>query len=350
MQQSADIGAGDKRQRDEHEEREEAQLSLAEPCLAHHVQLGRPEHVLLGSAEHGLLFLVAVGEVKVCREARNKTMRIFRKKTALWRQQEAHQLASAHAQVDQAFAKAKALSEGVQFELLTSCVRDSQWQPASDLERRRVIANKVLATTAVTQSSASASEHSTPARLTILGGTQQNELNRLDSSTVPSRTYVKNPEQIERAKAAKVAEKEQRRRDAADPPYHPGSDFQPDNKAHMDRLSQERERLSQVPQHVSDRTSRWSGTQEFLDIVTQKRLLELDTTSQRMREHFEITTGGVEGECAVWNIGGNPGYNAGPEFLERGLLPRLVRAIGVMVLQSFCVSDCTVLCFVMWLW
>jgi len=263
MQQSADGGAGDKRQRDEHEEREEAQLSLAEPCLAHHVQLGRPEHVLLGSAEHGLLFLVAVGEVKVCREARNKTMRIFRKKTALWRQQEAHQLASAHAQVDQAFAKAKALSEGVQFELLTSCVRDSQWQPASDLERRRVIANKVLATTAVTQSSASASEHSTPARLTILGGTQQNELKRLDSSTVPSRTYVKNPEQIERAKAAKVAEKEQRRRDAADPPYHPGSDFQPDNLADRERLSQERERLSQVPQHVSDRTSRWSGTEQF---------------------------------------------------------------------------------------
>ena len=109
MQQSADIGAGDKRQRDEHEEREEAQLSLAEPCLAHHVQLGRPEHVLLGSAEHGLLFLVAVGEVKVCREARNKTMRIFRKKPALWRQQEAHQLASAHAQVFSFWSKRKIL-------------------------------------------------------------------------------------------------------------------------------------------------------------------------------------------------------------------------------------------------
>jgi len=144
MQHSADGGARDKRQRDEHEEREEAQLSVAEPCLVHHEQLGCPEHVLLGSAEHVRLFLAAVEEVKVCRHDRNKMTSIFKRKTAAWCKREAHQLASAHGQVDQAFATAKALSEGIQFELLTSCVHDSQWQPTSDLERRRVIANKVV--------------------------------------------------------------------------------------------------------------------------------------------------------------------------------------------------------------
>jgi len=263
MQHFADSGARDKRQREEREERDEPQLSLADPCLADHVQLGCPEHVQLGSAEHVLLFLAAVGEVKVCREARNKTMTIFRRKTAIWCKHEAHQLASAHAQVDQAFAKAKALSEGIQFELLTSCVHDCQWQPFSDKERKRVIANKTLATTAVTRSSASASGHSTPARRPHAGGTLQYELKMLDSSTRVQPTYVMNPEQIERSKAAKVALDEKRRHDAADPPYHPGSDFQPDNLADRERLSQERERLSQVPQHVSDRTSRWSGTEQF---------------------------------------------------------------------------------------
>ena len=42
MQHFADSGARDKRQREEREEREEPQLSLAEPCLADHVQLGCP--------------------------------------------------------------------------------------------------------------------------------------------------------------------------------------------------------------------------------------------------------------------------------------------------------------------
>jgi len=228
MQHFADSGARDKRQRDEHEEREEPQLSLAEPCLAGHVQLGCPEHVQLGSADHELLFLAAVGEVKVCRDARNKLMAIFRRKTALWCKNEAHQMASAHAQVDQAFAKAKALSEGIQFELLTSCVHDCQWQPFSDKERKR-------AATAVTRSSASASEHSTPARRHYAGGTLQYELKMLDSSTRVASSYVKNPDQIERSKAAVLALQEQRRHDAADPPYHPGGDFQPDNLAHRER-------------------------------------------------------------------------------------------------------------------
>jgi len=347
MKHFADSGARDKRQRDEHEEREEAQLSLAEPCLADHVQLGCPEHVLRGSAEHELLFHAAVGEVKVCRGARNKMITKFKTKNATWCKLEAHQLASAHGQVDQAFATAKALSVGIQFELLTFCVHDYQWQPTSDLERRRVSNNKVLAT----RSSASASEHSTPAKRSYAGGTLQKELKMLDSSTRVHPSYVRTPEQIERNKAGGVASQEQRRHDAADPPYHPEGGFQPDNLAHSERLSRERDRLSQVPQHVSDRPSRWSGTQEFLDIVTQKRLVELDTTSECMREHFEIIPGGgIEGECAVWNIGGNPGYNPGPEFLERGLLPRLVTAIGVMVIQSFCVSECTVFCFAMRLW
>jgi len=46
MQHFADSAAREKRQR---EEREEPQLSLAEPCLADHVQLGCPEHVQLDS-------------------------------------------------------------------------------------------------------------------------------------------------------------------------------------------------------------------------------------------------------------------------------------------------------------
>jgi len=255
MQHFADSAAREKRHRDE---REEPQLSPAEPCLADHVQPGCPEHVQLGSAEHVLLFLAAVEEVRVCRQAGNQLRRKFSNKTPSWCKQEAHQLASANAQLDQAFAKARVLSEGIQLELLTPCVHDRQWQPASDLERMRVITNKRLATTAIRRSLASASGHSTPSMRPHAGGTLQNELKMLDSSTADKPTRVKTPEQIERSKAVKAETAEKRRHDAADPPYHPGCDFRPDNLADSERLSQERERLSQVPQHVPDCTSRWS--------------------------------------------------------------------------------------------
>jgi len=213
----------------------------------------------------------------------------------------------------------------------------------------RVITNKRKATAASKRSLASASGHSTPDMRPHAGGTLQHELKQLDSSTKVKPSYVKTPEQIEHSKAVKAEMAEKRRHDAADPPYHPGCDFRPVNLADRERLSQERERLSQVPQHVPDRTSRWSGTEQFWELVIMNQLVELDMTSPRMREHFEITTGGVEGECAVWNLGGNPGYNPGHAYLERGLLPRLVKAIGVMVIHSFFVSDCTVFCFAMWL-
>jgi len=226
MQHFADSAAREKRQR---EEREEPQLSLAEPCLADHVQLGCPEHVQLGSPEHVLLFRDALEPVRVCREARNKLKRIFRQKNATWCKQEAHQLASAHAQLDQAFAKAEALSEGIQLELLTPCVHDYQWQPASDRERKREFNNKRLATAAITQSSASASWHSTPAKRPHPGGTLQYELKILGSSTTVQPTYVKTPEQIERTKAVKAETAEKSRHDATDPPYHPGCDFRPDD-------------------------------------------------------------------------------------------------------------------------
>jgi len=114
MQHFADSAACQKRQR---EEGQEPQLSLAEPCLADHVQLGCPEHVQLGSAEHKLLFRAVLEEVSGCREARNKLRGTFKTKTPSWCRQEAHQLESVNAQIDQAFAKAAALSEGIQLEL-----------------------------------------------------------------------------------------------------------------------------------------------------------------------------------------------------------------------------------------
>ena len=341
MQHFAVSAACQKRQR---EELEEPQSSLAEPCLADHVQLGCPENVQLGSAEHKLLFRAVLEEVSGCREASNKLRRTFKTKTP----GQAHQLESVNVQVDQAFAKAAALSEGIHPELLTPPVHYRQWQPHSALERLRVTTNKRKATAASKRSLASASGHSTPAMRPHAGGTLQHEIKKLDSSIRPTRASVKTPEQIERNKAFKAEAAEKRTRDKADPPYHPGSDFQPDKLVDRERLSRERERLSQIPQLVPDYTSLWSGTDQFWEHVTEKRLVELDVTSPRMQKHFEITTGGVEGECAVWNVGGNPGFDPGPEYLARGLLPRLVKAIGVMVIHSFFVSDCTVFCFAMW--
>jgi len=341
MQHFADSAACGKRLR---EEREEPELSLAEPCLADHVQLGFPEHVQLGYEEHVLLFRAVLQEIKECRQAGIKLRSSFRCKTPSFCRQEAHRLESVNVQLDQLFTKAFALSVGIQLELLTPGVSDSQWQPASALERTRVTTNKRLATTAMNRSLASASGHSTPAMRPHAGGSLQHELKQLDSSTAHRAAhrgpYVKTPEQIERTQAAKVVFEEKRRHDAADHPYRPGSDFRPENLADRERLSQEMELLSQVPVC----TSRWSGTKQFWDLVALNQLVELDMTSPVMQEHFEITKGGVGGECAVWNVGGNPGYNPGHAYLERGLLARLVKAIGVMVIHSFFVSDCTVFC------
>jgi len=101
---------------------------------------------------------------------------------------------------------------------------------------------------------------------------------------------------------------------------------------------------------VFDCTSNWNGTEEFWGLVDSKQLVELDMTSDRMRKHYEINDGGVQADCAVWNVGGNPGYNHAPVFFERGLLPRLLTAIAVMVIHPLCVSDCTVFCLAMWFW
>jgi len=237
MQHFAVSAACQKRQR---EELEEPQSSLAEPCLADHVQLGCPENVQLGSAEHKLLFRAVLEEVSGCREASNKLRRTFKTKTP----GQAHQLESVNVQVDQAFAKAAALSEGIHPELLTPPVHYRQWQPHSALERLRVTTNKRKATAASKRSLASASGHSTPAMRPHAGGTLQHEIKKLDSSIRPTRASVKTPEQIERNKAFKAEAAEKRTRDKADPPYHPGSDFQPDKLVDRERLSRERERLS----------------------------------------------------------------------------------------------------------
>jgi len=344
MQHFAETAAREKRQR------EEPQLSCAEPCLAD-VQLGCPLHVQLGSPEHVLLLRAALAEVKVCRGGRNKTSLRFKGKPPSWCQQQAHLLESASAKVDQAFAKAAALSVGIPLELLIPRVYDRQWQPASAQERQRVITNKRLATTAITRASAPASGHSTPARRQqSVPDALQHELKRLDSSTPKWRPHFKTPAQIEHNLALQAQAVKQRRYDADDHAWHPGHGFRPETELPLSPLQlAQRKRLSEIPQHVSDGTSSWNGTAEFWGLVTLKQLVELDVTSPHMREHFEITTGGVGGECAVWNIGGNPGYDPGHAFLECGLLPRLVKAIAVMVIHSFFASDCTVFCFAVWL-
>jgi len=163
----ADSAAREKRHRDEGEE---PQLSPAEPCLADQVQLGCPEHVQLGSAEHVLLFRAVLEDIKVFRQAGNRLRATFKRKSPSWCKREAHQLAAANAQVDQSFAKARALSEGLQFGLLNPCVHNNQWQPASTLELLRVKTNKRFATTAINRSLASASGHSTPAMRSHAGG------------------------------------------------------------------------------------------------------------------------------------------------------------------------------------
>jgi len=188
---SADLARGSRDR--EKRQREEPQLSSAEHVhqlgsatpvqlgSAEHAQLGSAEHVQRGSAEHLLLFLAAVVDVKVCRGVRNVTIARFNRK-----KNKAHraELASDNSKVDKAFAQAAALSEGIQLETLTPRVYDSQWQPASYLERQRVTANKRLEAANITRSAASASGHSTPSRhQKQAANALQNEIKRLDSST-----------------------------------------------------------------------------------------------------------------------------------------------------------------------
>ena len=314
---------------------------------AEHVQLGSAEHVQLGSPEHELLFRAVLEEVKVCRAVRNVTLVKFRRKPGAHRAE----LASDHSKVDKVFAQAAALSEGIQLESLTPRVYDYQWQPASIQERQRHSANKRLESANITRSAASASGHSTPSRhQKCAANALQNELKRLDSrSPLQSKPSVIPPEQSKRHKAATKLATQQRRYDENDHAHHPGHGFSPETMKEDSPLQQaQRKRLSEVPQHVFDCTSNWNGTEEFWSLVDLKQLVELDMTNERMRKHYEIIPGGVQAECGVWNVGGKPAYCNAPAFLERGLLPRLLTAIAVMVIHSLCVSDCTVFCLAMW--
>jgi len=123
MQHFADTAAREKRQR------EEPQLSCAEPCLAD-VQLGCPLHVQLGSPEHVLLLRAALAEVKVCRGGRNKTSLRFKGKPPSWCQQQTHLLESASAKVDQAFVRAPFWCARVEsLEFVLQCVGDGLLAP-----------------------------------------------------------------------------------------------------------------------------------------------------------------------------------------------------------------------------
>jgi len=150
-----------------------------------------------------------------------------------------------------------------------------------------VTANKRLEAANITRSAASASGHSTPSRhQKQAANALQNEIKRLDSSTKLQSTFSPTPEQIERHKAGAKLAAQQRRYDEDDHAYHPGHGFSPETmKADLARQQAERQRLSEVPQHVFDRTSNWNGTEEFWGLVTLKQLVELDMTSERMREH-----------------------------------------------------------------
>jgi len=62
-----------------------------------------------------------------------------------------------------------------------------------------------------------------------------------------------------------------------------------------------------------------------------------------MREYYQLMLGGIHAVLAIQNCGGNPGYFRFAEVIERAMLPRLLTAIGIMVIHPLCVFALTVL-------
>jgi len=280
-------------------------------------------------AEHVLLIRAAVAELKVRRGVRNNLLMKEKRHSQEWCRQPAHKAekASGHAKVDESLTQIALLCEGIDMASLDPPLLDSQWQPSA-AERKRVQLANILNPSAV------ASGHST--RQSTTGALKQ-----LGTSIrIPRLASAFTREQRERYNAVRVEKKSlQQAHDAYDNAYVPGSSFCP--QEHPRRHAQQ-QRLSQVDSLVFDCSTTWNDTKHFLDLLHTGRLAEFDKTNDGMRKYFEIVDGGVDGVCAVWNVGANPAFFRSTAFIQRAVLSRIRTAIAFMVIHPLCMS--TALC------
>jgi len=100
-------------------------------------------------------------------------------------------------------------------------------------------------------------------------------------------------------------------------------------------------RFNEVAEGVVERTTFLESTEQMLGLLAADLVSELHDSNSFMKEYYQVQLDG--GAMAIQNTGGNPGFEAGAEWLEVAMLPRLLAAVSFMVIHSLCVCDDTLL-------